>query len=200
MSTRNSTRTFRIRTLEAVVGSGLFGALLAGGLINLESYEVMMHFGWLLGADSIDVAWLVFFGLGVLFAAPFAVVLEVSLESLVSKLASTLGRVDVARRALRPVLERHPKAFLCWALGGGYGLALGVGFHLLVVPLWLTYGVGEPTPVPLGTVEAVYALVGWHVYGSMMGLVYGVTTAPGAAADVVERAERAAVVGDLSTG
>ena len=73
---------------------------------------------------------------------------------------------------LLPLVERSPTGVVCYALGQGYGLAIAVG-HLLLVPLWLTPVMGVPTEFPMLDHLGLWAVIGWLVYGSMMGLVFG---------------------------
>jgi hypothetical protein len=61
---------------------------------------------------------------------------------------------------------------VCFALGQAYGAAIGIA-HVLFVPLWLTGVVGVPAPFPMLGHLGLFAVVGWVVYGSMMGLVFG---------------------------
>lgn len=172
MATRNAVRPFRVRDVEAIVGGGLFGALLAGGLMNLEEYELIMQFAQIVGSFSHTVAWLVLFGLGVAFAAGFEVYVGKTFDPFVRGVIALTSRIGLLRRMLLPLVRRSPTGVVCYALGQGYGLAIAAG-HLLLVPLWLTYVMGVPTEFPMLDHLGLWAVIGWLVYGSMMGLVFG---------------------------
>lgn len=172
MSTRNVVQPVRVRDVEGIVGGGLFGALLAGGLMNLIEYELIMQFAELVGSYSHTVAWLVLFGLGVLLAAGFEVYVGKAFDPFVRSLIALTKRSAVLRKLLGPMVHRSPMGAVCYLLGQGYGLALGVA-HVVLVPLWLTYVMGVSTPFPMLNLEGLVAVVGWVVYGSMMALVFG---------------------------
>lgn len=172
MATRNAVRPVKARDVEGIVGGGLFGALLAGGLMNLEDYELIMQFAQMVGSFSHDVAWLVLFGLGVVFAAGFEVYVGKAFDPFVRSIIALTQRSGVLRKMLLPLVERSPMGVVCYILGQGYGLALAAG-HLTLVPLWLTHVMGVPTEFPMLNHQGIFAVVGWVVYGSMMGLVFG---------------------------
>lgn len=172
MATENAVRPIKVRDFEGIVGGGLFGALLAGGLMNLISYELMMQFAHVVGSNSHDVAWLVMFGLGVLFAAGFELYAGKAFDPFVRSIMALTSRSSILRKMLQPMVHLSPMGSVCYLLGQGYGLAIGIG-HVLLVPLWLTYVMGEPTAFPMLNLHGIVAVVGWLVYGSMMGLVFG---------------------------
>lgn len=172
MSTRNAVRPVRVRDVEGVVGGGLFGALLAGGLMNLVEYDLMMQFAEIVGSHSHTVAWLVLFGLGVVFAAGFEVYVGKAFDPFVRSIMALTKRSAVLRKLLAPMVHKSPMGSVCYLLGQGYGLAIGAA-HVLLVPLWLTHVMGVPTPFPMLNLEGLLAVVGWVVYGSMMALVFG---------------------------
>lgn len=173
MRTENAVRTYEVRDVEGLVAGGLLGALLGGGLMNLEEFELVMHFAELVGSESVDVAWLVLLGVSVLFAIPFRTYLEWTFEGFVSAVVALTERSSLLRRALLPLVKRSPMGVLCYALGQGYGLLVGAVFSVFFLPLWLTYAMGTPTPFPYLTVPGILAVIGWMVYGSMLGLIYG---------------------------
>lgn len=172
VSTRNAVPPIRVRDVEGIVGGGLFGALLAGGLMNLVFYELMMQFAQIVGSFSHTVAWLVLFGLGVVFAAGFEVYVRLSFDPFVRSIIALTKRSSILRKLLSPMVHKSPMGSVCYLLGQGYGLAIGVG-HVLLVPLWLTHVMGVPTPFPMLNLHGLLAVVGWVVYGSMMALVFG---------------------------
>lgn len=172
MSTRNAIRPLRVRDVEGVVGGGLFGALLAGGLMNLAAYDLIMQFAGMVGSSSHSVAWFVLFGLGVVFAAGFGPFVRATLDPFARTAAALGRRLPTVRERLDPVLQWSPTGVACFALGQGYGFAIGVA-HVLLVPLWLNAVVGVSAPLPTLGHLGLVAIVGWVVYGSMMGLAFG---------------------------
>lgn len=172
MSTRNVVRPVRVRDIEGIVGGGLFGALLAGGLMNLIEYELMMQFAEIVGSYSHTIAWLVLFGLGVVFAVGFEFYAGVAFDPFVRSIMALTKQSAILRKLLNPMVHKSPMGAVCYLLGQGYGLAIGIA-HVVVVPLWLTYVMGVPTPFPMLNLEGLLAVIGWVVYGSMMALIFG---------------------------
>lgn len=140
--------------------------------MNREEYELIMQFARIVGSFSHTVTWLVLFGLGVVFAAGFEVYVGKTFDPFVRAVIALTSRVGLLRKMLLPLVERSPTGVVCYALGQGYGLAIAVG-HLLLVPLWLTPVMGVPREFPMLDHLGLWAVIGWLVYGSMMGLVFG---------------------------
>lgn len=175
MQTENVERRFEVRDVEGLVGGGLLGALLGGGLANLVDHELVLHYAELVGSTSMEVAWLVLLALGVVFAIPFESYLERTFNGFVSALVGLTRRSRVLRALLAPLVKRSPMGVVCYALGQGYGLLVGVVFYVFLLPLWLDVVMGVAVPFPYLTLHGLVAVIGWMVYGSMLGLVYGVT-------------------------
>lgn len=140
--------------------------------MNLAAYDLIMQFAQIVGSFSHEVAWLVLFGLGVVFAAGFEVYVGKTFDPFVRSVIALTSRSPILRKMLLPLVRWSPMGSVCYLLGQGYGLAIAVG-HLFVVPLWLTHVMGVPTAFPMLNYLGLIAIVGWLVYGSMMGLVFG---------------------------
>lgn len=161
-----------VTDIEGVVAGGLFGAFQAGVVMQIWHYGLILELGSLVGVATYVGGWSVLLTAGVLFAVPFVGIVSGSVHTFSNKVIMLSRRSELLQRILVPLLKFSAFGVTCFALGQMYGLALGVGIHLFVVPVWLT-AIGQPTPIPYLTVPGLGGVVGWTVYGGMMGFVYG---------------------------
>ncbi|WP_433627286.1 hypothetical protein [Halomicrococcus sp. NG-SE-24] len=158
---------------EAIVAGGLAGAVQAGLVVQLWDTSSIHRIGALVGADSLNGGWLVLLALGVLFAVPFGVFVSGSINTFVNRVIMLSSQRPMLQKVLVPLLNRSALAVTTNALGNVYGLGVGIVFHLVLMPLWLSVFMGVQTPVPYLTVTGLVGVLGWTLYGGVLGLVYG---------------------------
>ncbi|PCR91332.1 hypothetical protein [Natrinema ejinorense] len=165
--------SFDPREVEAAIAGGLAGAFPAALLIQRWDTDAIRRVGAVFGASTLDGGWLAMFTLGVLFALPFIAFVSICLDPFVEWLLGIVRHNASLRAVLVALLDRSALATITFGLGNGYGAAVGVGFGLLLQPLWVTVVLDVPTAVPILSLERVVAVVAWTVYGGTLGLVYG---------------------------
>lgn len=161
------------REIEASIAGGLAGAFQAVLVIQLFDLDAIKEIGTVVGVPTLNGGWLTMFGLGVVFALPFAAFVSRSINTFVNKVIMLSQQSTVLQKLLVPLLQRSALAVTTLALGNVYGIAVGVVFHLVVLPVWLTVVMGVPTPIPYLTLAGVVGVAAWALYGGLLGLVYG---------------------------
>lgn len=157
--------------LAATLGGGLAGGAAAAVVMYLWDDALLAELGSFAGGEVARGAG-VALALGVVFALPFGAFVARSVDGFVARVMTLSRRSDVLRTILVPLLKRSALATTTYSLGQGYGLAVGVLFHLLALPLLLG-AVGTAAPVPYLTLAGLGGLVAWVVYGAVLGLVWG---------------------------
>lgn len=170
MATQNA-RNLDTEELTASVGGGLAGGAAAAGVMWLWNDRLLVELGTLV-TDTVGWGVAVTLALGVVFALPFGAFVARSIDGFVSKVMMLSQRSDALRKLLVPMLQRSALATTTYTLGQGYGLAIGVLFHLLALPV-IVGAFGATVPFPYLTVTGLGGLVAWVVYGAVLGLVYG---------------------------
>lgn len=174
MSVSNALRpSFAIEDVECVVAGGLAGAFQAGVVMQIWDYDLVLGLGAMVGAESYVAGWLVLLTLGVVLAIPFVGVVSGSVHGFSTKVIALSRRSELLQRVLVPLLTFSALGVTCFALGQGYGLAVGVVMTLLVVPAWLAVTAGPAGVAPYLTLASLGSVVAWVVYGGTMGFVYG---------------------------
>lgn len=161
-----------VEEVEATIAGGLFGSLQGAVVLQLLHLDSLPRMGALIGWPTLMGGWVAYFALGMVFAIPFGAFVSGSINSFVTKVITLSRRSTILQKILVPLLERSALAVTTYSLGQGYGLVIGVVFHLLVFPLWLGL-MGVSVSFPLLTFEGLVGVVGWLVYGSMLGLAWG---------------------------
>lgn len=164
-------RKLDIEELTAAVGGGLAGGLAAAAVMWLWNDRLLAELGAMV-TGSVEWGIAVTLALGVVFALPFGAFVARSIDGFVSRVMMLSRRSDALRKLLVPLLQRSALATTTYALGQGYGLAVGVLFHLLALP-FLVGAFGASVPFPYLTATGLGGLVAWVVYGAVLGLVYG---------------------------
>ena len=159
---------FGVDEFEGMVAGGLAGALAGGVLLQLIDYFYIEWLGAAVGARGLWTGWVVMLALGLVLAVPFVVFVNGSVNTFVNQVMMLSRRSDLLQRILVPLLQKSAYGVTLYALGQAYGLLVGIAF-VVGLPLWLAF-IG--TPVRL-TPWFALAVVPWLVYGSTMGLVYG---------------------------
>ncbi|WP_254531446.1 hypothetical protein [Natrinema gelatinilyticum] len=161
------------REIEAAVAGGLAGGFQAALVIQLYDTDAIRRVGAVFGAPTLDGGWLAMFALGVLFALPFSLFVSSSIDAFVSKVMLLSSRNEYLRKVLVPLLQRSALTTTTMGLGNGYGVAVGVCFSLIAMPIWLAVAMGVPAAIPNLTVGGLVGVVAWAIYGGTLGLVYG---------------------------
>lgn len=161
------------KDLEATIAGGLAGGFMAVFIIHFYDTDMTRELGAVFGMESMNGGWIAALLLGVLFALPFGVFVSQSINSFVSKVMALSRRNDLFRKILVPLLKRSAYTTTTYALGNGYGIAIGVVFGIFLMPAWLTYVMGVSATFPAFTVDGILTVVAWLVYGGVLGLVYG---------------------------
>ncbi|MFB6164043.1 MAG: hypothetical protein ABEJ31_02695 [Haloarculaceae archaeon] len=167
--------TVEIEDVEGIVGGGLFGALQGGAIMQLLHLKLVSDLGALIGRPTYANGWLLMFVLGVVLAVPFLVFVAGSINTFVNKVIMLSSRSEILQKVLVPLLNISALGVTAYTLGQIYGLGIGL-LHVVLVPVILTYVLGYSVPMLYGLAfPAVAVVLSWVVYGSMMGLVYGLT-------------------------
>lgn len=157
--------------LTATLSGGLLGGVSAAGVMWLWNDVLLAELGAFVGGDvAAGVAVMV--ALAVVFALPFGAFVARSIDGFVNSVMLLSRRSQVLQTVLVPMLKRSALATTTYSLGQGYGLAVGVVFHLLALPLLLG-AVDVAVPFPYLTLTGLGGLVAWVVYGAVLGLVWG---------------------------
>lgn len=164
---------FDAREFEAAVAGGLAGGFQAAVVLQVHDTDSIRRVGAVFGAPTLDGGWLAMFALGVLFALPFSLFVSSSIDSFVQKVMLLSSKNDHLRKVLVPLLKRSALTTTTLGLGNGYGAAVGVVFSLFLMPIWLTVVMDVPTMIPNLTVDGLFGVVAWILYGGTLGLVYG---------------------------
>lgn len=159
--------------IEGIVIGGLFGALQAGLIMSLYRTEMIYEVGGIVGLYSLNGGWYVLLALGVLFGIPFVAFVSGSINSFANTVIMLSSRSSALQKVLVPLLQRSALGITCAGVGQLYGVAVGVLFHLIAMPVWLRLVMGLSVPVPYLTVGGIVGVVAWALYGGAMGLVYG---------------------------
>lgn len=164
---------FDAREFEAAVAGGLAGGFQAAVVLQVHDTDSIRRVGAVFGAPTLDGGWLGMFALGVLFALPFSLFVSSSIDSFVQKVMLLSSKNDYLRKVLVPLLKRSALTTTTMGLGNGYGAAVGVVVSLFLMPIWLTVVMDVPTMIPNLTVDGLFGVVAWILYGGTLGLVYG---------------------------
>ncbi|QSW99859.1 hypothetical protein [Haloterrigena alkaliphila] len=164
---------FDAREFEAAVAGGLAGGFQAAVVLQVHDTDSIRRVGAVFGAPTLDGGWLAMFALGVLFALPFSLFVSSSIDSFVQKVMLLSSKNDHLRTVLVPLLKRSALTTTTLGLGNGYGAAVGVVVSLFLMPIWLTVVMDVPTMIPNLTVDGLFGVVAWILYGGTLGLVYG---------------------------
>ena len=157
----------------AVVTGGVTGAAVGGLVMTIFALDSIRTVGQLVGAGSLNGGWLVLLPLGVLLAIPFAAFVSGSINSFVNQVIMLSSQYSVLQKVLVPLLNRSALAVTTSSLGAIYGLVVGVVFYLLLLPAWLAVVMGSSIAVPYLTIPGLVGVVGWLLYGNVLGLTYG---------------------------
>lgn len=157
----------------SVVTGGVAGATVCGLVMHILATDSIRTLGSLVGAGSINGGWLVLLPLGVLLAIPFAAFVSGSINGFVNRVIVLSSQHASLQKVLVPLLNRSALAVTTASLGAIYGLAVGLVFYLLVVPAWLIVVMGDSIAVPYLTIPGLVGVVGWLLYGNVLGLTYG---------------------------
>ena len=164
---------FDAREFEAAVAGGLAGGFQAALVLQVHDTDSIRRVGAVFGAPTLNGGWLGMFALGVLFALPFSLFVSSSIDSFVQKVMLLSSKNDYLRKVLVPLLKRSALTTTTLGLGNGYGAAVGVVVSLFLMPVWLTVVMDVPTMIPNLTVDGLFGVVAWILYGGTLGLVYG---------------------------
>ena len=159
--------------VAAVLTGGITGSVVGGLLMQILSMDSIRTLGGLVGTESLNGGWFALLPLGVLLAIPFAAFVSGSINGFVNEIIMLSSRHPALQKALVPLLNRSALAVTTSSLGAVYGVTVGVVFYLLLVPAWLAVGTGSSIAVPYLTVPGLVGVVGWLLYGTMLGLTYG---------------------------
>lgn len=157
--------------LTATTGGGLAGGVAAAAVMWLWNDELLAELGAFVGG-GVGPGVAVALALGVVFALPFGAFVARSIDGFVNRVMMLSRRSEALQTVLVPLLKRSALATTTYSLGQGYGLAVGVVFHLLALPPLLG-AVGVAAPFPYLTLTGLGGLVAWVVYGAVLGLVWG---------------------------
>ncbi|WP_247009577.1 DUF6114 domain-containing protein [Halorientalis litorea] len=170
------TDTFgRNEQVAALVGA-VVGAVLGGAFIHgIEGWNSMRYFGWLVGSQSMVVAWGVWFGMTLTFGSLFGVWVGRSIESL-SNTAIMVSRESViTKKTLVPLLHKSPLTVTATASGAIYGNVIGFGLFAYLFPAFLLLNSNVPfVEIPIFPLADFAVIFGIVIYSTVMGTVYGV--------------------------
>lgn len=154
--------------VEGIVAGGFAGAVLGGALLQLIGPEYVERLGAAVGTPGLWHGWVVLLVVGILLAVPFVWFVDGSINQFVNQIIALSRRSSVLQRILVPLLQRSAYGVTLYSLGQVYGLIVGVAY-IALLPIWL----GVVGTSPGYALHDLLTLIPWLVYGSNMGLVYG---------------------------
>lgn len=162
---------FTIDEFEGIIGATLFGAFQASVILFFGDITAVEMLGATVGVPTYFGGAVMLFVYGILFGFPFLVFISGSVNSFVNRVIMLSSRSTVLQKILVPLLNISALGVTLFALGQIYGLAIGIVFFAIGVPLWLTViGYGGTYALPYLGFFSIFA---WLTYGGMTGLVYG---------------------------
>ena len=158
MPTRNELRT-------AVLG-GLIGGIVSSILLLIASRTVeaiAVVFGF---RGTVGNGWGTYMLLALVFGFAFALVVTQLVDQYVALVVSLTSRYESVRKAVMPLTNRFGmRVVVTTAMGLIYGLALGVVFVVILIPLQvMSISLFQADPV---------GIIGFVLYGVILGVTYG---------------------------
>lgn len=158
-----------IDEIEGIIGASLFGSLLAVGLLHFADPTAVRMVGATVGVGTLVGGGLVLFIVGLLFGLLFLVFVSGSVNAFVNQAIMLSSRSSLLRKLIVPLLNRSALGVTLLSLGTIYGIAVGIIVFGIAVPMVHAVADGNNA---LGFLRPAL-VVAWIVYGSMMGLTYG---------------------------
>ena len=151
---------------------GFLGGALAGMLMWVFSSTALWLLGSVFGLPSLGGGWIAVLVLSILMSVPFAVFVSGSINGFVNRVIMLSRESPALQKVLVPMLNRSALTTTTAALGNLYGLAIGAIGYLVLVPVRLAL-TGASVPLPALIVATVVGIVAFVVYGSVLGVAYG---------------------------
>jgi len=156
------------------VGASLVAAVVAatvaGGVMQaVGGIGTLGQFAQLIGADTLAAGWTVWFVQSVVLGVAFALGVSWTINPFTDLVMRISRTNQLTRTLLVPLLRRSALAVTAGSLGFLYGQFVLVPVFAYLAPVALTVQ-GDSVGLPLATVPVV---LGYIVYGSMLGTAYG---------------------------
>ncbi len=129
----------------------------------------MEQFAQLIGRDTLTAGWAVWLGQGVVFGVGFALVVARTINPFTHSVIAVSRKSTLAQKLLVPLLHRSALGVTASSMGFIYGQVVLTPLYAYLAPVVLGLQ-GVPVEIPLATVPVI---LGYIVYGQVMGLTYG---------------------------
>lgn len=155
------------KEIETAALGGLVGGIVSGIVLQFGSVTLQRLAGVVGFDQTIGNGWGTFLIFAIILGIAFAGVVTQLVDRYVAFVVSLTSRSDLVRGAVMPLTNRFGmRVVVTAAMGLIYGLLLGVVLVGIVIPL-------RVAAVPLPNLAAV-GMLGFVVYGLVLGITYGV--------------------------
>lgn len=160
------------REIRASILGGIGGGIVLGAILQLTTPLLpAMAAVYQVPSPTLVVGWTAHLFTSVIFGVIFAGIVTRYIDQYINTVLMLTTRSETAKNLILPLTDRLGMALVVTtAMGLIYGLVLGIGFGVLLVPLIAAVG---QVPLLDGTVLAGYAVFGVIVGGTYGKLVMG---------------------------